>query len=340
MRDRHSSQAPALGTAVLLLLTMFTIAGPVVPATGPQPSASGPRRQIAITVDDLPVVSAIDHSQAHFERVTADLVRTIVRHRIPAVGFVNEGKLWANGAADPARIALLEQWVAAGLELGNHTFSHLDFHAASVEDMKHEVARGDEVTRRLMARQNRVPRYFRHPYLHTGLDAGARSSLERFLAERGYAVAPVTVDNSDYVFARAYDRAVADADPHAIRKIADAYVENMQGVMEYYERQSSALFGREIPQVLLVHANALNADVFDRVAAMLEERGYVFVALDRALNDAAYRSEDTYFGAGGISWLHRWALSQGKPRESLAGEPDVPTWIQQAAAGGTAAVSP
>ena len=108
------------------------------------------------------------------------------------------------------------------------------------------------------------------------------------------------------------------------RSIADAYVVYMEAKVDYFERQSKALFGREIPQVLLVHANRLNAQHFDRIAAMLERRGYRFVPLETALEDKAYRSPDTFTGRGGITWLHRWALSRDPRGEIVKNEPRTP----------------
>jgi hypothetical protein len=102
----------------------------------------------------------------------------------------------------------------------------------------------------------------------------------------------------------------------------------MESVAEYYEQQSAALFGREIPQVLLLHANNINADHFGRLAQMYRRRGYAFIPLDQALRDPAYASADTYTGPAGITWIHRWAITQGKPGSSFAGEPTVPDWVQ------------
>lgn len=55
--------------------------------------------------------------------------------------------------------------------------------------------------------------------------------------------------------------------------------------------------------------------------------GYEFVSLEAALEDPAYASADDYFGPSGITWLHRWALTQGKRGAFFAGEPEVPEWI-------------
>ncbi len=102
----------------------------------------------------------------------------------------------------------------------------------------------------------------------------------------------------------------------------------MEDCVAYYEQQSEALLGYELPQILLVHANALNADWFGELAGRIAQRGYRFVTLERALEDPAYESEDRYFGPAGITWLHRWALTAGHRGEFFAGEPDVPTFVR------------
>ena len=50
-------------------------------------------------------------------------------------------------------------------------------------------------------------RYFRHPFLHVGQDTSSSAArFEKFLAARGYTVAPVTMDNDDFVYAAAYTK--------------------------------------------------------------------------------------------------------------------------------------
>ena len=71
--------------------------------------------------------------------LTEKLVRAIVSAKIPAIGFVNEGKLAPNGSRDPERVALLDRWVSANLELGNHRCSHLDLHRIAPEQFEADV---------------------------------------------------------------------------------------------------------------------------------------------------------------------------------------------------------
>ena len=301
-------------------------------STSPPPTAPAHRR-IAITVDDLPVNSPTRRDIEFQREVTERLVSAFVRHRVPAIGFVNEDKLAPSGTVDPQRVALLRRWLDAGLELGNHGHSHLDLHRVSLAEYQDDIARGERIMRALADSAGRPLRWFRHPFLHTGRDLGTRQALERFLATRGYAVAPVTVDNYDYLFAAAWDRAATRPDVDSARaRIAGEYLAYMERVVAYYERQSSSLLGREIPQVLLLHASALNAATLDRLLGMLVARGYAFAALDEVVSDPAYRSRDTYTGPAGITWLHRWALTAGRRGADFAGEPVVPEWIERAAA--------
>jgi len=204
-------------------------------------------------------------------------------------------------------------------------------HTHSLEDFESDVIRGEPATRDLLRERGKTLRFFRHPFLHTGRTLDARQGLETFLAARGYRIAPVTIDNDEYIFAAAYDRASARRDHAMMTRVAEAYVPYMEAKFAFFERNANDLFGREIPQILLLHANPLNADRFDALARMIEKRGYRFVPIDRSLEDPAYRSADTFTGTGGITWLHRWALTKGVPREFFTGEPDVPAFVAKAA---------
>ena len=296
----------------------------------PTSRASAPTRQVAITFDDLPVVSRLYTGNADQERLTRRLLAAVRAHQAPAIGFVNEGKMYRGGTPDSGQVALLRLWTGAGFELGNHTYSHFDLHTVPFDVFARDFARGDSVTRRVLAGVGREPRYFRHPFLHTGRDLETSTRLHDSLAAHGYRVAPVTIDNSDYLFAAAYERALGAGDSTGARDVARQYVAYMERVFSYYERQSTTLLGREIRQVLLLHASTLNADTFDALARMIEARGYTFIPLDSALADAAYASADTYVGPAGITWLHRWALTRGLRGAVFAGEPEVPASITAA----------
>ncbi len=217
------------------------------------------------------------------------------------------------------------------MDLGNHTYSHFDLHRTPLDEFERDTTRGEEVTRSLLAERGKSLRYFRHPFLHTGRSLETKRAFDEFLAARGYTIAPVTHDNGEWIFAARTRRPGNRGDTAAQRRIVEAYVPYMDAKFDYFERESVALFSREIPQVLLIHANSLNADAFPQLSAMMKTRGYAFVTLGQALEDPAYRSPDTFTGAGGISWLHRWALTRGGKGLVLPDEPTVPKFVLELA---------
>ena len=111
------------------------------------------------------------------------------------------------------------------------------------------------------------------------------------------------------------------------KRLGEDYLRYMEEIFAFWEDVAQDVVGRPIPQVLLLHANAINADHFDRLAGMMKRRGYRFVSLGEALRDEAYRLPDTWVGRWGLSWLHHWALTAGKTR---AADPDPPQWVMEA----------
>ena len=277
--------------------------------------------EIAVTFDDLPI-AASSHPIAVQQRVTRDLLRHLTSRKIPVVALVNTSKL-----ATPAHVALLDRWLEAGIELGNHTYAHRDLHRITAAEFEEDIVKGETPLREVIRRHGGRLRYFRHPFLHTGRTDEVRERIDAFLEKRGYTVAPVTIDNSEWIFARAYDVAAGEQR----KKVVNAYLDYMMAKVAYHDAEGKKLFGREIRHVLLVHANALNAHAFGMLADRMAKAGHRFITLERALADPAYRSKDTWRGAGGISWLDRWAITRGVPKGFFKDEPRTPQWVQELA---------
>lgn len=279
---------------IVVVVSAVVFAGIARPQTALQRN-----RRVAVTIDDLPANMFLG-DLSDWQEMTAMLLAGLVRHEVPAIGFVNEGKLYIDGAPDPdlAYVALLQAWLNAGLELGNHTFSHPDLHRTPLAQYEQDILRGEIVTRRLLAARGDVPRYFRHPFLHTGNDLDTRDALHEFLTEHGY-------------------------------RIAISYVAYMDEMFAYYEQQSDALLGYEVRQILLIHANRLNAAIIDELLDMVRARGYRFITLNEALEDPAYRSSDEFSGRAGVTWLHRWAITAGKRGEFFGTEPNLPQFVHE-----------
>jgi peptidoglycan/xylan/chitin deacetylase (PgdA/CDA1 family) len=170
------------------------------------------------------------------------------------------------------------------------------------------------------------PRFFRYPYNSTGPTKEAKEAVQAFLSARGYRVAPFTVEHADYAFDKVWVRARRSGDGELERRTAAAYLDHLDTQLGFFEKLSLETFGREIPQVLLIHVNEINAAHLDAMLTRIEARGYRFVTLEEAMRDPAYATPDEYVGAWGISWLHRWTVSLGLPVR-LRDEPDPPSWV-------------
>ena len=314
-------------TLVTLLcsLACLGISGPRL--VSPGQSAVGPRA-IAVTFDDLPFVAAGGPYFPAAARTTSELLRVLRAHRAPAIGFVNEAQLDV-GNQRREREALLQQWIDAGMALGNHTYSHPDFNAVTIEQFKDQIVRGEPTIKRLMAARNSGRLFFRHPMTHTGNTKEKKDAIDAFLAARGYRVAPHTIENSDFIFNVVYGRALAADDRTLATRVRETYIEHTIAATAFAEAIAPKIFTRDIPQTLLLHSNVLNADCLDVLLSHLEKRGYRFISLEDAMDDPAYATRDTMVTAYGPTWLWRWVRSLGLT-VSAQGDPEVPAWVLDA----------
>lgn len=280
------------------------------------------QKEIAVTIDDVPQ----NGPQVDVERLasmTGRILGGLQKYKIPAVGFVNESLLYVSGETD-VRIHILKQWLDGGVELGNHTFSHLGFMTTPLAEYEDDFVRGDVLTRRLMKAKGQRPRYFRHPFLQTGPTPELERTFEAFIAERGYRVAHVTIDSMDWMFLAAYNAARAGGDPEMRKRVNDEYLRFVGLKLDAGERAAEELFGRPVRHILLLHANELNADNFDALGRMMLMRGWRFITLEQALADPVYLAPDKYLPTS--DWLARWAHSKEKKLDS----PAPPEFIQKA----------
>ncbi len=311
-----------LSYAAIFVAVVFVA---VLVSTSPARSQqSEPQREICITIDDLPAASAQSMTGAEIVEMTTKLLATLTAQKIPAVGFVNESKLYYDLNDVQPRIKALSLWTEGGFELGNHTFSHMSLNNNTLAAWEEEVVRGETVTRMLDSQHKMKLRYFRHPFLDTGRDLETRRQAEMFLAQRGYRIAPVTMDAWDWMFAGPYAYARKNNDAALQQRIVTEYLSYTTTVFDYYEKLSRDLLGYEPRQILLLHGNWLEADHIGELLDLLRQRGYQFVTLERALEDQAYGLPNTYVGEEGEGWIDQWALTMGKPPLHT---PVFPQWV-------------
>jgi peptidoglycan-N-acetylglucosamine deacetylase len=306
MNSRTRGLLP-LGALAMTLLLLFA------------PAGFAQQRQVAITIDDLPRGGdGGSFDTATLLAMTGKLLTPFREQKIPVTGFVNAGRK----LDDPGALRrILNLWLDAGADLGNHSSTHPDINDVPLAQYTADIVKGEPELQAVLEARGRKLTYFRHPYLRVGPTAEVKRGLQDFLDGRGYVVAPVTLDNADYLYAALYQR------PEFRERARREYLPYMESIVDFFEKRSVEVMGREFPQILLIHANQLNADVMPELLAMFRRRGYRIVTLAEALKDSAYRIAENYVGRGGFSWIHRWSKAKGMPGK---GEPEPPAWAQQA----------
>src|SRR5258705_1656856 len=204
---------------------------------------SNPSRSMVVTFDDLPYGAVDQNELPRAHRATKEILRVLKKHRVPAIAFVNERTLLVVSEVDE-RIALLQQWIDAGMILGNHTYSYPDFNTVTIQQFQDEIIKGEAITRRLMQAREPYQLYFRHPQTHTGDTQAKKEAIENFLAERGYKVTPHTIDSMDFVFNLGDVRAQRKRDMAITKRLRETYLTFTIPATEFAERTSPQIFGR------------------------------------------------------------------------------------------------
>lgn len=292
----------ALGTLSLRLLlpiaTLLLSSGRL--GAAPEPTTAG---RVAVTIDDVPWVGALPPQGRAWgnDRV----VQALVDHQVPATGFVNCDRVEKNDS-------VLQKWLQAGLELGNHQAAHDDLNKTPEEkwlagvDRCHELLRTETSPPRA-AGPERPPRFFRYPYLYQGPTPEIRARIHAALTHRGYAIAQVSIDNHEWKLGELYGKALAQGQGERAASIARYYVEHVLGATRHFQETAQRKQGHDVGHVLLLHDNRLAAEHLGELLTEFEKSGYKFIPLEEALRDPVYALENAYQGRWGISWLNRVA---------------------------------
>ncbi|MDO6415186.1 polysaccharide deacetylase family protein [Sphingomonas sp. BIUV-7] len=247
------------------------------------PAAAAP--QIALTFDDLPSHGPLPPGEtrlAVIERIVAALQAA---HVGPVWGFVNGRAL----GREPGTAGVLEAWRAAGFPLGNHGWAHSDLDKTDAATFLNEIDFNTPTLARLMAGQHW--RWFRFPYLDEGSDPAKRRMVRQGLADRGYRIAGVTMSFGDFLWNDAYARCSATGDAPAIERLEQTYLSAATEAARASRHTASAVTGRDISYVLLMHSGAFDARMLPRLIAQYRREGFRFVTLEKATRDRFYAAD-------------------------------------------------
>jgi ketosteroid isomerase-like protein len=180
----------------------------------------------------------------------------------------------------------------------------------SVEEYVADVERGRAGLAEFLAERGRTLRFFRFPMLHEGDTPAKLDAMRDYLERSGQRNLPVTLDNSDYDFAEPWVLALRAGDEQRKRDVTDEFQAALRLSIRRQERLGDELFGRPVPQVLLLHAAAVGTAQWDPLFDWLERSGHRFADADTVLADPAFASPHAFVGPKGYGLWDRIAVER------------------------------
>ncbi|MFZ6641254.1 polysaccharide deacetylase family protein [Undibacterium sp. TC4M20W] len=236
---------------------------------------------VAITIDDGPNLEQTPRLSP--EQRNQAMLKALARHGVTAALFVTADY----AAKQPAGYVLAKAWGDAGHAVGNHSMSHPDLHSdkVSLAQYQQEILDCDAIISTLPGYQ----KWYRYTYLREGNTPEKRDGMRSFLKQNNYRNAYVSLDTSDW---RLNEKLVEvlEKNPQAdVSAIKRAYLAHIRQRAEAYRALSWQLQGRDIPQVMLMHHNLINALWLDDVLAQFKDMGWKFTTPAAAFSDSVYQ---------------------------------------------------
>jgi peptidoglycan-N-acetylglucosamine deacetylase len=284
------------------------------PTAGDSRNPSGPRPQVAITMDDprLKLESNLRWTDAN-----ARILKALDSRNVRAALFVCGMRV---DESDGGR--LLSAWDQAGHQICNHSYSHQNYCDTRIgySDFAVDFLKNEKI----IAPYRNKTRLFRYPFLKEGDTADKRDRFRALLKESGYRVGHVTIDASDwYVDQRMEDRLIKEP-KFKIEPYRDYLVAHLLERASFYRQLAIDVLGRDIRHTLLIHYNTLNALVLPDVMAAFETAGWQWIDASLAFQDEAFRLQPKTLPAGeSLVWALASETGRFKDRLRYPGEDDV-----------------
>ncbi|HAT2067176.1 TPA: polysaccharide deacetylase family protein [Legionella pneumophila] len=245
-------------TRYLLLFSIFFLVG--------FNNVFAQKKAIAITIDDLPFVG--EYRNFHLNM----MMNTMKDEKVPATGFIIAKEV------RPDNWEILHKFRDAGFGLGNHTFSHANLNKLKTKEYIQEIKEADSLLMPVLTE----PKYFRYPYLAMS-SGNKKNKILCYLEKHHYQVAPITIDSKDFVFNQRL-LSVPELGRRAyLDELKPFYLDFIWQQTLKAEEHTQYHHNPAQAQILLIHANLLNAYVLPDIINLYKQNGYTFVSLEDAL---------------------------------------------------------
>ncbi len=267
--------------AVLSVVSMNAAAAPW------QRAAKAPPRlkrhpTVALTFDDLPAAGGLPGDETRAGIISRLAGELKAGHLEGAYGFVNAADL----EDDPDVQEALRDWVSAGMNIGNHTWSHPSLTSVTAQAFERDIARDEPALRQYA--EGRDWHWFRYPNLEEGDTLRKRDDVRAWLHHHGYRIAEVTLTIQDDDWSDPYNRCRAKGDAAGIAWLKQSYLANAAEFIRLGREEERIAFGHEIPNVMLLHATDFTTRMLPTLLDQLRQEGFQFASLKKVERNRAY----------------------------------------------------
>lgn len=272
--------------------------------------------KIAFTMDDLPLWPMSYPPEGY---TAAGIVQAITQalavHGIEGVyAFSNSWPLEEH----PDFALILEEWVAAGHHLANHTHAHVQLVDVSSDAFIAQIDRAEALLAPWLARAPR--RLFRHPLCHWGETPQKLAAVNAHLARRGLTPVDVTTWAYEWTWNRAYRNTLEAGDRQAQDFVRESFLDFSVALMRHDHAALQARFGEQAIGIALGHNVPFFADVAADWFGRLTEAGVVFVPLEDALDQPLQGAVGSFVSSEFAVLQRKLALAEGHPLEAIPSE--------------------
>ena len=226
------------------------------------------KREIAITIDDLPFIDAgFPQSNQYVESIA----KSLIKHKALAIGFVIANRVHLE------ELLQVNSFKNNGFALGNHSFSHRSLRETPVTEYIQDIAKADQILSPILSQ----PKYYRYPYMAEGNHWWIKKAVHQYLIKNNYTIAPVTIDSHDYLFNLEFSKIYFNINHPDFLDIKKRYLDYIWAKTLKAEWKDQWLGFSYVSkkQVLLSHANILNSILLDSILSMYEAHGYHFISI-------------------------------------------------------------
>jgi hypothetical protein len=269
--------------------------------------------RMAFTLDDLPVFPHMPLPDGDTpQSVAARIIEALDRNGVNGVfALANSWPLDLD--SDYARV--LDDWVAAGHHIGNHTHSHPLLNETSAEDFNHDISVADDLLAHWIAK---APlRAFRHPLELWGDTEEKRVAVHAHLDRLAYRSAGVTSWFYEWEWDRAWRHLRQTGREEEADGLKAEFVDYAAAQVAHDAETCRTVFGHEVIGIGLVHPVSFFTEVADAFFARLFAEGVSFAPLSEALDDPAYLRSGTIVTDAFQVYQVKMAISDGRTVDAL-----------------------